>query len=85
MSVGKKTDVRWVVFHPLFYLFAISKTIDLGWLIRGGQPYRAFPFSKGSLVIDNFTLGKMSLTVSSCQGPFHKTLHGRNEFRVVVS
>jgi hypothetical protein len=31
-------------------MLIFSKTADLSWLVIGGQPYRAFPFSKGSLV-----------------------------------
>jgi len=30
-------------------MFAISKAAALCWLIQGGQLYRAYPFSKGSL------------------------------------
>jgi len=30
-------------------MFALSKVADLSELVQGGQLYRAFPFSKGSL------------------------------------
>jgi hypothetical protein len=31
-------------------MFAITKAVDLNWLVQGGQQYWAFPFSKGSLI-----------------------------------
>jgi hypothetical protein len=34
-------------------MFAISKAADLNQLVHGGQLYRAFPFSKGSLAVSN--------------------------------
>ncbi len=30
-------------------MFALSKAVDLNYLVQGGKPFRAFLFSKGSL------------------------------------